>query len=131
MLCLLERFCLFHSFLKDFVCKFSFSAMTLLFQKLHCCCWDTHHQPIHYSLFFYLFIFVVPGLDLRAYTLSHSTSLFCTRYFWDRFSWTICSSWHQTMILLISASWVAMSTGKSHQHLHSLEIILFFSLYAF
>jgi hypothetical protein len=31
---------------------------------------------------------VVPGLELRAYTLSHSTSPFCVRYFRDRVLWT-------------------------------------------
>jgi hypothetical protein len=35
--------------------------------------------------------FVVPGLELRAYTLSHSTSAFCVRFFQDRsrelFAW--------------------------------------------
>jgi hypothetical protein len=28
--------------------------------------------------------------------------------------WTICPSWLQTVILLISASWVARITGVSH-----------------
>jgi hypothetical protein len=45
---------------------------------------------------------VVLGLELRAYVLSHSTSPFCVRYFR-----LICLGWLWTVILLISASWVA------------------------
>jgi hypothetical protein len=60
------------------------------------------------------FFFVVRGLELRAYTLSHSTSPFCVRYFWDRCSWPVCPSWLQAMILLISASWVVRITGVNH-----------------
>jgi hypothetical protein len=55
------------------------------------------------SFFFFLF-FEVSRLELRAYTLSHSTSPFCVRYFQDRVSCTICPGWFQTVILLISAS---------------------------
>jgi hypothetical protein len=39
--------------------------------------------------------------------LGHSTSPFLWWVFRDRVSWTICPGWFQTMILLISASWVA------------------------
>jgi hypothetical protein len=35
--------------------------------------------------------------------------------FQDRFSQTICPRWPQTMILLISASWVVRITGMSHR----------------
>jgi hypothetical protein len=66
------------------------------------------------SFFFFLF-FEVSRLELRAYTLSHSTSPFCVRYFQDRVSCTICPGWFQTVILLISASWVARIIGVSHQ----------------
>jgi hypothetical protein len=34
-----------------------------------------------------------------------------------RVSWTICTSWHQTVILLISAFWKARITSMSLQHL--------------
>jgi hypothetical protein len=34
----------------------------------------------------YYSFFAVVGLELRAYTLSHSTSPFCVRYFQDRVS---------------------------------------------
>jgi hypothetical protein len=43
--------------------------------------------------------------------LSHSTSPLCVRYFWDRVSRTTCLGWFSTVILLISASWVAWATG--------------------
>jgi hypothetical protein len=39
---------------------------------------------------------------------------FCIRYFWDRVLWTICWGWLWTMILLISASWVAGIIGVSY-----------------
>jgi hypothetical protein len=39
---------------------------------------------------------------------------FVMGFFRDRVSWTICPSWFWTMILLISASWVARITGMSH-----------------
>jgi hypothetical protein len=42
-------------------------------------------------MFFFFFSLVVLGLELRAYTLSHSTS-------------SSCPGWLQTEILLISAS---------------------------
>jgi hypothetical protein len=35
-------------------------------------------------------------------------------FFWDRVSQTICPDWLQTVILLISASWIAGITGVSH-----------------
>jgi hypothetical protein len=41
--------------------------------------------------------------------------LYCIGYFWDRVSWTICPGWLRTPILLISASWVAKITGRSHR----------------
>jgi hypothetical protein len=41
-------------------------------------------------------------------------ALFLWTFFWDRVSWTICPTWLQTVILLISASWIARITGASH-----------------
>jgi hypothetical protein len=35
-------------------------------------------------------------------------------YFWDRCSWTICLDWPQTLILLISAFWIARIIGVNH-----------------
>jgi hypothetical protein len=50
------------------------------------------------------FFLVVLGLELRAYTLSHSTSPFYDGFFQDRVLQTICLGWLQTAILLISDS---------------------------
>jgi hypothetical protein len=53
----------------------------------------------------FFFLFAVLGFELRAFTLSHSTSpFFCDGFFWDRVLRTICLGWLQTTIL-ISASW--------------------------
>jgi hypothetical protein len=54
----------------------------------------------------FFFSFYGTGAWPRAYTLSHSTSPFWWRVFWDRDSQTICQGWLRTLILLISASWV-------------------------
>jgi hypothetical protein len=43
-------------------------------------------------------------------------ALFCDGFFQDRGSWTICLGWLRTVILLISASWVARVIGVSHWH---------------
>jgi hypothetical protein len=48
-------------------------------------------------------------------TLSHTCSPFCSGYFGDGVSWTICLGWPQTSILPISASQVARITSVSHQ----------------
>jgi hypothetical protein len=55
--------------------------------------------------------FVDLGLELRAYSLSHST---CP-VLWS-VSQTICLGCFQTMILLISASWVARIRAVSQWH---------------
>jgi hypothetical protein len=60
------------------------------------------------------FFFLVLELELRAFTLSHSTSPFCDWFFQDRILWTICTGWFWTGILPISASWVARITGVRH-----------------
>jgi hypothetical protein len=72
----------------------------------------------------FFFFFSVPGLELRAYTLSHSTSSFCVRYFWDRVLITICPGWLRAVIFLISASHVARIIGVSHWHLAKQFLIL-------
>jgi hypothetical protein len=43
--------------------------------------------------------------------LSHSSSPFCSGYFGDVISQTICNDWSQTVILQISVSHVARTTG--------------------
>jgi hypothetical protein len=67
---------------------------------------------------------VALGLELRAslllgrYCIAWATlsALSCVEYFWDRVSQTICLGWLQTVILFISASWVARITGMSQWH---------------
>jgi hypothetical protein len=61
------------------------------------------------------FFFAVLVLELRAFTLSHSTGPFLWRIFQDRVSGTICLGLLWTTIILISASLVATITGMSHQ----------------
>jgi hypothetical protein len=66
------------------------------------------------------FFLVNLGFELRAswWQSRHSTScstlpdFFCDGYFWDRVSQTICPGWTWTIILLISASWLAKITGQ-------------------
>jgi hypothetical protein len=63
---------------------------------------------------FFLF-FAVLGFELRAYTLSPSTSSFCDFcFFHDRVLWTIFLGWLRTAILLISTAWIARIIGVSH-----------------
>jgi hypothetical protein len=65
------------------------------------------------------------GFQLRAphlhkqalYHLSHTSSLFCSGYFGDEVSRTVCLGWPQTAILLISASQVTKIISVNHQHL--------------
>jgi hypothetical protein len=63
---------------------------------------------------FLSFFLSVLGLELGAYTLRYSTSPFCHGFFQD-ILWTICLGWLQTVILLISASWISRIAGVSHQ----------------
>jgi hypothetical protein len=68
-------------------------------------------------LFIYLFIYFC---DTGAWTQGPSpwatppAQFFVIGFFWDRVSWTIYPGWLWTVILLISASWVARITGVSH-----------------
>jgi hypothetical protein len=57
-----------------------------------------------------IFLFVLPGIaEMRG---GHPDILSIG---WDGVSWSFfCWNWPQTMILLISASWVARNTGLSH-----------------
>jgi hypothetical protein len=73
-----------------------------------------HLRPPSSTWQLYFFSFAVLGLDFRAYALSHFTSPFLWQVFWDRVLWTVCLGWFLTVILLISASWVARITGLSH-----------------
>jgi hypothetical protein len=59
-----------------------------------------------------------PGFQLTKQVLyvSHTSSPFCSGYFGDGFSRTICLSYLQATNLPISASQVVRITGVSHQH---------------
>jgi ABC-type transport system involved in multi-copper enzyme maturation permease subunit len=65
----------------------------------------------HWIVLFCVCVCVVLGFELKSYTLSYSTRLFLCWIFFEIVSRTICLGWLQTMILLISASWVARITG--------------------
>jgi hypothetical protein len=60
---------------------------------------------------FFPFFFAVLGLELRVFILNQPFSVM--GFFQDRVSKTICLGWLWTMILLISASWVARITDVS------------------
>jgi hypothetical protein len=78
--------------------RFEFRA--LLFKFCCCCCY----------LFFWYW-----GLNSGPTPWATPPALFCDGLFQDKVSWTVAWSWHQTMILLISASWVARIIRVSHQ----------------
>jgi hypothetical protein len=52
----------------------------------------------------------------------------CDVYFRDRVSRTICLGWLQTIILLVSTSWVARIIGVSHQHLAISLFLIYWDL---
>jgi hypothetical protein len=66
---------------------------------------------------------VVLGLEFRAFTLSHSTRPLLWWVFRVRISWTIAQDWLQTLILLMSASWLARIVDVSHWCLATLVIL--------
>jgi hypothetical protein len=67
-------------------------TLVILFILLHHS-WDDKNTPscpdFLVEMGSHKLFFSVLGFELRAYTLSHSTSPFLWRVFWDRFSWTI------------------------------------------
>jgi hypothetical protein len=67
--------------------------------------------------FFFFFFFFLQNWGLTAGPTPQATlpAHFCDCFFQDRISWTICLIWLQTVILLISASWVTRITGISHR----------------
>jgi hypothetical protein len=82
-----------------------------LLHKHFCKSWNLDMSPLNTFFFF----FAVLGFELRAYTLSHSISPFLWWIFFKiRISRTICPDWLQTVILLISAFWVAKIINVSH-----------------
>jgi hypothetical protein len=59
---------------------------------------------------------VVLGLNSEPLPWATPTAPFCEVFFCDKVWQTVCLDWLWTVILLISASWVARITGVSHQH---------------
>jgi hypothetical protein len=82
------------------------------------------------SGFCFLFFFQYWSLNSGPSPWATPPALFLWRVFWDRVSQTICLGWLRTMILLISASWVARIIGMSHQcPAHLVILYLHFSDY--
>jgi hypothetical protein len=66
--------------------------------------------------FFFLFFFCGTGVWIqRLHLEAFHQPFFLNGFFQDRVLWTSYPGWFQTMILLISASWVARTTGMNHQ----------------
>jgi hypothetical protein len=68
--------------------------------------------------FMYLFIYLLLywGMNSGPSPWATLLALFCDGYFLYRVLWTICLDWLRTLILLVSAFWVARIIGVSHQH---------------
>jgi hypothetical protein len=86
--------------------------------------WGYRHTPPHpdylliQSLDNCFFLFCATGVWTQGLHLEPlHQPFFMMGFFQDRVSWTICSIWLWTIILLISASWVVRITGMSHQYL--------------
>jgi hypothetical protein len=112
--------------------KFLWSSIFVIFlrplllvsyPRTHCqtkCCED---------FLFFSFFFFSTGAWIEYYWVGlhfespHQLS-FMMGFFQGSVSWTICLGWVQTVILLISASWVARITGVSHKCLAGLFLRL-------
>jgi hypothetical protein len=80
------------------------------------------------------FIFQYWGLNSGPSPWATSLSPFWDEYFQDRVLWTICLGRLQTVILLISASWVARIIGTSHQYLaehHNFVVTKIYIVFSF
>jgi hypothetical protein len=71
--------------------------------------------PGFFFLFFFFFLWYW-GLNSGPSPWATLPALFLWGVFKIGSPRTICLGWLQTMILLISASWVARITGVSHRH---------------
>jgi hypothetical protein len=119
-------FVLFFNFSCSLTCAFliMLPVPLMLYQR-------NHHQTQCYEIFFLFFAPLV--FELRAshllgrcsVTWTTPLALFCVEYFEERISQTICQGLLQTMILLISASWVARIIGMSHQCLALMKHFFF------
>jgi hypothetical protein len=66
-------------------------------------------------VFLFFFFFGGTGVWTQGLMLATPPVLFCVGYFWDRVSF-FCPGWPPTVVLLISAFWVAGITGVNHRH---------------
>jgi hypothetical protein len=97
-------------------CLSHFSSPQVSFKIRIVLFWAYSYFPHWILLLLLLLLFEVLEFELRAYTLSHSTSLVfaCVWWvFWDRVSWTVCPGLALNF-LLTSVSWVVRITGTSH-----------------
>jgi hypothetical protein len=69
------------------------------------------------NIIFFFFFLQYWGLNSRPTSWTTPPALFFVKFFSRWAHRTICLGWLWTVILLISASWVARITGVSHQHL--------------
>jgi hypothetical protein len=77
--------------------------------------WDLNSGPCAYLFFFPFSFFCSTGAWNSGPTpWATPPALFVKVSFWDTVSQTICPGWLQTMILQMSASWVARIIGVSH-----------------
>jgi hypothetical protein len=88
--------------------------------------WHPWNETALVMVYDFFFFFVVLGFELRAYTLSHSTSPLLGWVFSERVLGTVCPGWLQNMLFLISASWVVRITGMSHWCMACCMIFLMF-----
>jgi hypothetical protein len=69
-------------------------------------------------IYIYIYIFCNTGVWTQSLHVKHLHQPFFVMDFFEmEVSQTTCLAWHQTSILLISASWVARITAISHQNL--------------
>jgi hypothetical protein len=120
--CMISGFLALETFILKEIDNLSFSIY------LFCgtCIWTQglHLEPLHQPFFFLILIFLLFICAYNAWVISPPCSppptaplpaLLCKGFFQDRVSWTLCPGWPQTMIVLISASWIVRITGVRHQ----------------
>jgi hypothetical protein len=92
-------------FLPSFILEFELRALNLVSR-----CSTTWAMPP------VLFALVIFNLFVCLQYWGLNSGPCSVRVFWDRFLWTICPGWLQTVILLISASWGARIRGMYHRY---------------
>jgi hypothetical protein len=102
-------------------------GIAFLFQSLYCNLFAVYKVPYLFIYFLHScwwFFFLLDGNGIwtqrfmqakhALYCLNHTSSPFCSGYFGDEGSWTICRGWPQTAILLISDSQVGRIISVIH-----------------